>query len=310
MSATLGRLSQGEKLSVRTLAGKILRSHNQPVPHPPATLPGTELRVPSQGSPGLSMFGHDPIERAQLLVNEILAARLDEMEEYPRLLEEVVGGVANRIDVISERVKQQFEHLRSPSSKRVPDAYFADEEAAEDELQTAAAGVRTTLASMGVIGDPVAVEEQIAQGLTLTLTLTSTWSLRDEASRVPRPATRAEDIRWSLEPVPWLGNEAAHWPPREAVALEKVRDITTTPSGRVPVEEEPYRGWVQVALFERMRTLAIDYSAAPRRNLMVVTGLEAGAPVSTSSLPLSVCPPDLWVRPYGGLVSGLDASCR
>lgn len=301
MSATLARLSQDEKLSVRTLAGQILRSHNQPVPHPPVTLPAARLRELSGSSPSVEP---DLVERAQRLVDEILADRLDEMDEYPNLLEEVVGAVANRFDFISERMKQQFENLCSPSSKRTPDAYFADEEAAEDELQTAAGGVRTMLASLGVIADPTIVEMHVAEGLMRA----STWSLRDEASRVPRPTTRAEENRWTLKPVPWLENEGADWPPMEATALEKVRNISTIPFVPVHVEEEPYRDWVQVALFERMRTLAIDHKSVPRRNLIVATGLETDAPTSTTSLPLSICPPDLWARPYGELVSGLDAS--
>lgn len=296
LSEALDRLSQSEKLSVRVLASKILRSQKQNVAHPPATVPRAQSKRPSNG------LDRGSLEDAQLLVNEMLADRLDEIGEYPRLFEDVVAGIARRVDVVSERVRQQFEHLRSGHSKRIPDAFFADEEAAEDELQVAAAGVRATLAGMGLIGDPTAIEEEIAQDLSLT----GMWSLRDEASQVARPVTRAEDIRWSLDPVPWLGNDML-WPPSEAVALEKTRNLTEVLSRGVLVEENPYRGWVQLALIERMRTLAIDYPAAPARNLFVVTGLETDASVSAGSYPLSASPPDLWVRHYGDLMPGLDS---
>lgn len=246
----------------------------------------------------------DRAEQAQLLVDEMLGRRLEEMDEYPGLREAVIDGVANRYDSISERVRQQFDHLRSPRSKRVPDAYFADEEAAEDELQKAAAGIRTALAISGIISDPVAVEQHLAQDLMSS----GIWSLRDEASRFPRPTTRAQIIHWSLIPVPWLDDKAAQWPPREAAALAGVHNITEATADLVGVEEEPYTGWVQVAFLERMRTLATNYPIVPSRHLMMATGLEIGAGVAGSSFPLSSCPPDLWVRQYKELVPHLNAS--
>ena len=142
-----------------------------------------------------------PEERAEGLVNMFLDDRLQDANEPPGLRKAVIDRIAGRADDIGERGGQQIGHLRSPSSRRIPDAYLADEEVIENELQTAAAGIRTARALEGVLSDPRKFEHDLAQRLAPN----ARWSLRSEASRVPRPPTRASVLDWSLAPIPWVG---------------------------------------------------------------------------------------------------------
>ena len=88
------------------------------------------------------MTGGIPEERAEGLVNMFLDDRLQDANEPPGLREAVTDRVSGRADDIGKRGGQQIGHLRSPSSRRIPDAYLADEEVIENEFQTAAAGIR------------------------------------------------------------------------------------------------------------------------------------------------------------------------
>ena len=160
------------------------------------------------------MTGGIPEERAEGLVNMFLDDRLQDANEPPGLRKAVIDRVSRRADDIGKRGWEQIGHLRSPSSRRIPDAYLADEEVIENELQTAAAGIRTARALEGVLSDPRKFEHNLAQRLAPN----ARWSLRSEASRVPRPPTRASVLDWSLAPIPWAENETG-WPPAGAVAL-------------------------------------------------------------------------------------------
>lgn len=249
------------------------------------------------------MTDREPAERAEGLVNLFLDERLDDADEPPGFREAVIDLVADQIDAINDRFHQQFDLLRRPNSKRIPDAYYADEQAVEDELQKAAAGIRTTLALGGILGDPIAIEQSVARRLSPT----GIWSMRSEASRVPRPPTRADALEWSLKPIPWVGDEDAEWPPADAAAVAGVRQLTGHDGEPVRVVEAPYTDWVQVGFFERQGTLASSYPKTPSRQLLIATGLEVcDGPPRAHSMPLSTCPPSLWAHPYTKLVRRLD----
>lgn len=180
----------------------------------------------------------DPRDHAEWLVDNFLSARLDNAGDAPGLREAVVDGTQGRLEEIKERGRQQFTQLRRPSSTQVPDAYFQDEVVVEEELQRAAAGIRTAQAVEGRLSpDPHRFERILAAHLASP----SRWSMLGEASRVPRPSTRPEPLAWSLSPVPWI-NDESQWPPRHAVGFEGIRHLDDTEPARV--DGGPYAGWV------------------------------------------------------------------
>ncbi len=181
--------------------------------------------------------------------------------------------------------------------------YLADEEVSENELQAAAAGIRTARALEGVLSDPRAFEHNLAERLAPN----ESWSLRSEASRVPRPSTRPNLIAWSLAPIPWVANEHG-WPPAGAETVTGVRQLTGADAEPARVAERPYAGWVQLGMLERQGTLATRYPAVPARRLLISVGLEASVgPPPAGSMPLGSGPPDLWAEPHWNLAAGLDA---
>ena len=141
-----------------------------------------------------------PEERAKGLVNLLLDDRLKGANQPPGLREAIVDRLVGKVDDIGKRFGEQVDHLRSPSAQRIPDAYLADEEVVENELQAAAAGIRTARALEGVLSDP----RQFEVHLSRRLAPNARWALLSEASRVPRPPTRASVLNWSLTPIPWV----------------------------------------------------------------------------------------------------------
>lgn len=243
-----------------------------------------------------------PQERAESLVKLFLDDRLEDANEPPGLREATVDRMARLSDDIEKRCGEQIHHLRSPSTSRIPDVYFNDEEVVENELQIGAAGIRTAQALEGIMTeDPRRFEQLLAQRLAPT----ARWAVRSEASRVPRPATRPPALQWSLVPIPWLENDA-EWPPEGAVALDGTRQLTGTDGQPVRVAEDPYRGWVQLGMFERQGTLATTYPNVPARQVFIATGLEVcDGPPPPQSLPLSSAPPDAWAITYAHLVEDI-----
>lgn len=249
------------------------------------------------------MTSATPAERADGIVIHFLDDRLEDANEPPGLREAIADRLVNQVDDIGERLGQQLSQLRSVSSRRMPDAYLADEQVIEDELQGSAAGIRTGRALAGVLVDPRRFEHNLAQRLTPSVR----WALRGEASRVPRPPTRASALSWSLSPIPWVEDEVK-WPPADAVALAEVRQLTGADGDLARVNEDPYKGWVQLGMFERQATLAAEYSETPARQIVIATGLEVcDAPPPAGSMPLSSTPPNLWVVSHGRLAPSLDA---
>jgi hypothetical protein len=249
------------------------------------------------------MTSATPEERAGALVTLFLDDRLENANEPPGLREAIIDRLAGQLDDIGKRCGEQIGQLRSPSARRIPNAYFADEQAAENELQASAAGIRTARALAGVLSNPRRFEHDLAQRLAPN----ARWALRSEASRVPRPPTRASVLDWSLTPIPWVENDA-EWPPVGAVALADVRQLTGADGNPARVSEEPYKGWVQLGMLERQATLATRYPDVPARHILIATGLEAcDGPPPANSMPLASAVPHLWAVRYHHLTPSLDA---
>ncbi|MHA4947571.1 hypothetical protein ACX27O_09630 [Micromonospora sp. SD19] len=249
------------------------------------------------------MTSATPEERAEGFVTLFLHDRLEDANEPPGLREAIVDRLVGQVDDIGKRFGEQIDHLRSSWARRMPDAYLADEEVVENELQSAAAGIRAARALEGVLSDPRRFEQTLAQRLAPN----ARWALRSEASRVPRPPTRASALNWSLTPIPWIEDDA-EWPPADAIALADVRQLTGADGEPVRVSEEPYKGWVQLGMFERQATLATRYPDTPARQILIATGLEAcDGPPPVNSMPLSRTTPHPWAVGYKHLAPNLDA---
>jgi hypothetical protein len=244
-----------------------------------------------------------PEEQAKGIVTLFLDDRLENANEPPGLREAIIDRLAGQIDDIGKLLREQIDHLRSPSAGRIPNAYLAGEQVAENELQATAAGIRTARALAGVLSDPRRFEHNLAQRLAPN----ARWALRGEASRVPRPPTRASVLDWSLTPIPWIENDA-EWPPAGAIALADVRQLTGADGKPARVSEEPYKGWVQLGMLERQATLATRYPDVPARHILIATGLEAcDGPPPAKSMPLASAAPHLWAVRYDHLTPSLDA---
>jgi hypothetical protein len=241
--------------------------------------------------------------RAERLVSMFLGDRLDDANEPPGLREAIIDRVALSADKIRKRGQTQIDHLRSPSSSRLPDAYLVDEEILENNLQAIAAGIRTARALEGVLSDPRTFEYELAQRLAPN----AQWALRCEASRVPRPPTRPSVFDWSLPPIPWLGT-TTEWPPTGAAAVNGIRHLSGADGRPVRVAEAPYAGWVQLGMVERQETFASSHPTIPARRLFVAAGLKAyDGPPPTKSLPLSNGPPNSWAESYDQFAASVDA---
>lgn len=241
-----------------------------------------------------------PLGRAEALVDLFLGERLRTADDLPGLKDAVVGSLLDQLDDIGERGREQIDQLRSPSSSRVPDAFLADEQTIEDELQRCAAGIRGALAQIGILSDPTRLERE----LSLAFAPSARWASMSEASRIGRPSSRAANLEWTLAPVPWV-ERAELWPPHQAVSMSDERHAG--PEVPIPIiDERPYSGWVQIGMFERQATFASRYPAEPARHLFIATGIEAGERPG-NSLPLSSNPPNAWVLSAGRLYPELDA---
>lgn len=245
----------------------------------------------------------DPLARATSMVDYCVGRRIGAAGEVPGLREAIAQGLAGRLGSIVERAREQLDHLGIPNSRRIPEAYFADEQETEDELQRTAAGIRAALALGGVIGEPFELELELAESLAPT----ATWALRSEASRVPRPSTRPIALSWSLPPVPWIDDAEAAFPPAAAAPFAGRGAFVRSETVPTRVGEAPYGDWAQLGLIEVQQTLPSRHPNAPGRVLTIVAGLVAldgsaeprGAPLSPGS------PPSLWAHPHTELVPGL-----
>lgn len=249
------------------------------------------------------MTWNSPREQAEGLVHLFLDERLADANEPPGVREAVVQSLIDQVETIKHHSSEQIGQLRSPSSQNIPDAYFNDEEALENALQQAAAGIRAARAREGFLtADARRFEAEYA----FPLAPSARWALLEESSRVPRPATRHQLLARSLTPIPWQDGDD-EWPPPTAVDLGRKRRLTGQAAEPIRVEEMPYSGWVQLGMVERQATFATSYPEQPNRRLLISTGLEISDPsISIDSMPVGTSPPNIWLTTYDHLLPGID----
>lgn len=244
-----------------------------------------------------------PRGQVERFVRLFVDERLANANDPPGVREAAIQELVDRVETIRQRSSEQIGQLRSPSSQRIPDGYFNDEEEIENAIQRAAAGIRAARARAGFLtADPRRFEAEYA----FSLAPSARWALLEESSRVPRPATRHHLLARSLMPIPWQHNED-EWPPPTAVELEGTRSLTGQDAEPVRVAEKPYNSWVQVGMFERQATFASTYPDKPARQLLLSTGLEVtDASMAIDSIPVGTNPPSVWMTPYDRLLAGVN----
>lgn len=249
------------------------------------------------------MTWNSPREQAEYLVQLFLEERLADANEPPGVREAVIQNLVGQVETIKKRTGEQIGQLRSPSSQSIPDAYFNDEEEAENALQRAAAGIRTARAREGFLAADARKSEA---GFAFALASSARWALLEESSRVPRPTTRHHLLARSLTPIPWQDNED-EWPPPTAVDLECTRNFIGQDAEPVLVAEKPYNEWVQLGMIERQATFASTHPEQPSRELLMSSGLEvADESIPIDSIPVGTNPPNIWLTTYDRLLPGVD----
>lgn len=238
------------------------------------------------------------------LVRFYLDDRLAYANEPPGIREAVIQDVFGRAETIEQRIREQVDQLRSPSSQRIPDAYFNDEEEIENAIQLAAAGIRSAFAQSGFLTDD---PRRFEAGYAFSLAPSARWAILEESSRVPRPRTRHNLLARFMPVIPWQDDES-EWPPPAAVKLEGIRRLAGQDARPVRVAESPYLDWIQVGMFERQATLASTYPKQPSRQVIIVSGLEItdGTSIGIDSLPVGTNSPNIWTTPYERLLPGVD----
>lgn len=251
------------------------------------------------------MTRNSPREQAEGLVRLFLEERLANANEPPGVREAVVQSLVGYVETIEKRISEQIGQLRSPSSQSIPDAYFIDEEEAENALQHVAAGIRAARAREGFLAaDP----RRFEAGFAFALASSARWALLEESSRVPRPKTRHHLLARSLTPIPWQEHDD-EWPPPTAVDLESTRNFTGQDAEPVRVTEKPYNDWVQLGMFERQATFASTYPEQPSRQMLISSGLEVtDESIQSDSMPVGTNPPNIWLTTYDHLLPGIDQS--
>jgi len=237
--------------------------------------------------------------QAAHLVDGLLGDRLNFAGNPTGLRQAVIALAAGTLETgeFEQLIRDQLRQLRHPSSTAIPDAYLADEAAAEDALQSAAAGIRLAMAQNGHIVDAQSFERGAAHRLSDDPRL----AIRAELARVPRPLTRPQPLQWSITPAPWASDPRNDtlWPPP---GLDATVDLRSVPGGSAAlacVEAGPHVGWVQIGLIERQRTPPHRYPERPDRSVLVGVGLEvADGEPPEGSLPFTSMPWQFWTVPW------------
>ncbi|MEU0283278.1 hypothetical protein [Streptomyces sp. NPDC006195] len=250
---------------------------------------------------------NNPREFATHLVDHYLGDRLNAAGSPAGLRETVIDLVIDALPDVETLMGMQLDLLTNGRRSQLPDAYLADQAAAEDSLQRAAAGLRAALAQAGHLGNA----QNFERGAAARLRDDPRAALRAELARVPRPLTRPEALVWSLDPAPWFSDSHQAdkpWPPSGFASVAGLRSLPGNAMAFARVGEGPHEGWVQIGLFERQRTPARRYPDQPARQLQIAVGLEAlddDPPPGT--LPASQAPWQLWTSPWRRLGLGLAA---
>lgn len=246
---------------------------------------------------------NNPREFATHLVDHYLGDRLNAAGSPAGLRETVIDLVIDALPDVETLMRMQLDLLTNGRRSQLPDAYLADQAAAEDALQRAAAGLRAALAQAGHLGNA----QNFERGAAARLRDDPRAALRAEFARIPRPLTRPEALAWSLDPAPWFSESHQAdkpWPPSGFASVAGLRSLPGNAMAFARVDEGPHEGWVQIGLFERQRTPARRYQ--PARQLQIAVGLEAlddDPPPGT--LPACQAPWQLWTSPWRRLGLGL-----
>lgn len=236
---------------------------------------------------------------AEALADEYLGPRIEAAGRRLGLRDAVVDLITAEFSgAADELMGEQFRHLKHPHSKRLPDAYLADEATADNALQRAAAGLRTALAMAGRIVAARDFENIIAARMSDDPGL----AIRAEMARTPRPLTRPQPLEWSIDPAPWFDetNDADEfWPPSGALALADQRSLPGGTAALAQVDEGPYAGWTQLALVERQVTPARRHPRQPARQVLIMLGSEVTDDDRPSTpLPFTRSPWQIWATPW------------
>ena len=255
----LERLSMGPKLTVRTLARRLLGKNAGPV-LPPSSPVAELLRAGPSGlvMPANSISSENDSAREDMLVEFVAGQRLERVESIlPGFRLAVHARVAQTVagESYKSRMQTQSRALVDRSERRMPDAFLVSFEAVEEAIQIVAAGGRAALAASGeLLTDPAGWEDEIAEMLLDDAEL----PLAMEATRQPRP---------SIPPPP--GPDDAIWTRLRSQAIKQGEGPMTTnplskgreviegtvenqPSSTVPqVESGEFSGWRMIGTVEK-----------------------------------------------------------
>lgn len=193
LEVALAKLAMSPLLSIRSLA----RRHIQHPPELPYCSPPTELISTLR-----STIGNPPPDRkAESLVAEFLAARLDSVNEHMPELETAVTARMADDQVASacqERVTAQLDSLATRARPRWPDAILGHEEETERQMQHVAGADRIARI---MIGEPVDRPADWELEVGTRLAPRTRVALELESTRIPRPNLPAapfpEDPAWN-----------------------------------------------------------------------------------------------------------------
>ncbi|MEV0626370.1 hypothetical protein [Nonomuraea wenchangensis] len=247
---------------------------------------------------------NDAREFATHIVDHYLGPRLDAAGSPAGLRETVIDLVIDALPDVETLMGEQLDLLTNGHRSQPPDAYLADQAAAEDSLQHAAAGLRAAFAHAGHLGNPQSFE----RGAAARLCDDPRAALRAELARIPRPLTRPEMLKWSLDPASWFSERHQAdkpWPPSGFASVAGLRSLPGDATAFARVSDGPHAGWVQIGLLERQRTPARRYPDQPTRQLLLAVGLEAlDEDPPHGTLPISQASWQLWTSPWQRLAHG------
>ncbi len=257
--AVLAKLMERPHLTVRALSRRLL-PHRQ-VPLPRSDEPDVELldrHPPALILPAGSTVDLENSAELDGMIDEVAGARLSRAERiYPRLREALRKRVLSiqKDEVIARRMEIQFRAYGDHLRERWPDGFLAINEAVEDAIQRAAAGVRSAQLMNGEpVADPAAFEDQLAGALIddpeLALAIERTRQPRPD---IPPPPQRDHKIWDALQgrarssTVDHSEVEATSQDGGGPSGTVAILDIEGVPS----VLGGPFSGWKLVATVER-----------------------------------------------------------